>query len=561
MSDTFEEGAEFAGYKILRVIGSGGFATVYLGEDLRPAMRRKVALKVLRHELSTDDAFRDRFQRESLLAVELDHHPNIVPVYDAGEVDGHLYIAMRYIDGIDLKVKLNDGPLDPDDAVGVVAQVASALDLAHQSGLVHRDVKPGNVLLPGGRTDHVYLADFGLTKETAAEQSLTQVGQFLGTLYYAAPEQIQGKDLDGRSDQYALGCLLYESLTGEPPFTGDVQAIIGAHLTREAPKATDKVPTLPAAIDEVIATAMAKDPAERFDSCGELGARAMRALRAAAPDGTIVTGPLPGVPTTPPPPPVDPSATIVGTTAPGIAATPPPGVPHTPPPPPAAVTSTASTSMASTSMPGIPGAPTPPPPPPPARRSSKVPLWAIGGGVAAALLLLVGIVVVATRGGGGDDPPATTAPSTTTPDNGSTDTTTATTVPAFDPGGGGSDTPPLLSQTDLDGLEQACGSAVSATELLQCDFLFFETAAGSDQEAFGASCGGTVTGANGTCGTTAASGSTISALVSSCGSDDNAACDELFIVTPVGSKLELFGSTCGGRSRTELDGACVTQLG
>ena len=289
MSNTFEVGAEFAGYRILEVIGSGGFANVYLGEDLRPAMRRKVALKVLRSELSADESFRDRFQRESLLAVQLDHHPNIVPVYDAGESDGHLYIAMRYIDGIDLKEKLKAGPLDPAEATSVVAQVASALDLAHEAGLVHRDVKPGNVLLPGGDPEHVYLADFGLTKETAAEQSLTQVGQFLGTLYYAAPEQIQGKDLDGRSDQYALGCLLYESLTGEPPFGGEVQAIIGAHLTREPPKATAKVPTLPPAIDAVIAKAMAKDPDDRFDSCGELGARAMQALRAPAPDGTIVT--------------------------------------------------------------------------------------------------------------------------------------------------------------------------------------------------------------------------------------------------------------------------------
>src|SRR4051794_30921165 len=236
MSNTFADGTEFAGYQILSIIGSGGFATVYLAEDLRPAMRRKVALKVLHEQLAQDQAFRERFFRESLLAVELDHHPNIVPVYDAGEADGHFYIAMRYIEGTDLKQKLADGPLSPADAVGVIAQVGSALDLAHRSGLVHRDVKPGNVLLPEGRVDHVYLADFGLTKETAAEQSLTQVGQFLGTLYYAAPEQIEGKDLDGRSDQYALGCMLYECLTGQPPFTGEMQAIIGAHLTRPAPK-------------------------------------------------------------------------------------------------------------------------------------------------------------------------------------------------------------------------------------------------------------------------------------------------------------------------------------
>ena len=384
MSSTFEIGAEFAGYRILEVIGSGGFADVYLGEDLRPAMRRKVALKVLRSELSAAEDFRDRFQRESLLAVQLDHHPNIVPVYDAGEADGHLYIAMRYIDGVDLKEKLKAGPLEPAEAASVVAQVASALDLAHQSGLVHRDVKPGNVLLPGGDPEHVYLADFGLTKETAAEQSLTQVGQFLGTLYYAAPEQIQGKDLDGRSDQYALGCLLYETLTGGPPFTGEVQAIIGAHLTREPPKATEKVPTLPLAIDAVIAKAMAKDPAERFDSCGELGARAMQALRAPAPDGTIVPGTLPGIPATPPPPPVDPNATVIGHTSPGIPATPPPPASparYTPPPtPPPGIP---PTPPPATSMAGSPGVPTPGPPPP-ATRPPRSPgaRVAIGAGAA-----------------------------------------------------------------------------------------------------------------------------------------------------------------------------------
>lgn len=572
MSNTFEVGAEFAGYRILEVIGSGGFATVYLGEDLRPALRRKVAIKVLRAELSADPAFRDRFQRESLLAVQLDHHPNVVPVYDAGEADGHLYIAMRYIDGIDLKERLKDGPLDPDDAVAVVAQVASALDLAHGAGLVHRDVKPGNVLLPGGTTDHIYLADFGLTKETAAEQSLTQVGQFLGTLYYAAPEQIQGKDLDGRSDEYALGCLLYECLTGEPPFKGEVQAIIGAHLTREPPKATDVVPTLPAALDAVIAKAMAKDPDDRYDSCGELGARAMQALREPRADGTIVTGALPGLPATPPPP-VDPNATVVGATTsvagipatpapatpppatpppatPGIPATPPPGA-YTPPPTPPP----AATSMASTSLPGIPT--TTPPPAPPAPPAGKKPPWLVIGGGVAALVLVVGLVALLAGGGGSDDPPSTTVPdATTVPDN------TTTTVPAFNPSGGSSGTPPLLDQTALDAEESRCAAAgVDPTELLRCDFLFFEAPAGSTQQDFGASCGDTNPGANGTCGTTVDSGSTVDDLVANCGGGDNAACDELFRITPVGSKLELFGTTCGGRSENELAGSCVDTLG
>ncbi len=565
MSNTFDVGAEFAGYRILEVIGSGGFANVYRGEDLRPAMRRKVALKVLRTELSAQEDFRDRFQRESLLAVQLDHHPNIVPVYDAGESEGHLYIAMRYIDGIDLKEKLKTGPLDPGESVSVVAQVASALDLAHQAGLVHRDVKPGNVLLPGGDPEHVYLADFGLTKETAAEQSLTQVGQFLGTLYYAAPEQIQGKDLDGRSDQYALGCLLYECLTGEPPFVGDVQAIIGAHLTREAPKATDKVPTLPPAIDAVIATAMAKDPADRFDSCGELGARAMQALRAPAPapDSTIVTGALPGIPATPPP--LDPNSTVIGQTSPGIPATPAPAtsggyaVPPTPPPPGVPHTPAPATSMA-----GAPGVPTTPPPTgpaaggptPPAPTKSKVPVWAIGAGAAAVLVLIVGVLVVALGGGGGsDDPPGTTAASVTT----SVDNTT-TTVGVFDPGTG-SGTPPVLDQATLDGIETRCADAAGdPTELLQCDFLFFEAEAESTQQAFGSSCGDTSEGANGTCGTTT-SGNTIDGLIAACGGGDNTACDELFSITPVDSKLDLFGDTCAGVGSEDSTANCVEQFG
>ncbi len=562
MSNTFEVGTEFAGYQILRVIGTGGFATVYLGEDLRPAMRRKVALKVLHEQLSADESFRDRFQRESLLAVQLDHHPNIVPVYDAGEDAGHFYIAMRFIDGIDLKQKLADGPLDPDEAVRVVAQVASALDLAHGAGLVHRDVKPGNVLLPGGNTDHVYLADFGLTKETAAEQSLTQVGQFLGTLYYAAPEQIQGKDLDGRSDQYALGCLLYEALTGEPPFKGEVQAIIGAHLTREPPKATALVPTLPPAIDDVIARAMAKEPADRFDSCGELGAKAMQALRAAAPDGTIVTGNLVGIPPTPPPPP-DPGATIVGQTTPGIPPTPAPGIPYTPPPPgPPGVPTTPPPAP----VPGVPTTTPPPPnaPPGPPKKSGGVPIWAaVGGGVAALLLVIVGIIVI---GGNSEDSPSTTTESsvTTPPD----DTTSSSTSEVFDP----ASTVPVLDQVTLDGIEDRCvtvandASAVASPtpeetaafneEFLQCDFLFFETAPGSAQHDIGGSCNNLVPGANGACGLTSESGSTVQELVDNCGNGDDDACGELFIITPVGSMLELVGDTCNGQTDENDSRSC-----
>jgi serine/threonine-protein kinase len=247
---------------------------VYLAEDAR--LGRKVALKLLAPELAGDPAFRDRFLRESRLAASLDHQ-HIVPVYEAGESDGQLYIAMRYVEGEDLGALLErEGALSAKTAVDILSKVASALDAAHGRGLVHRDVKPGNVLL--SPPDQVYLSDFGLTKRTGSGSVLTRTGQVVGTLDYLAPEQIEGEGVDGRVDQYSLACLAYHCLTGEVPFRKDTEAaLLYAHLRAPPPKATARRPELPEAVDRVIARGMAKRPQDRYPSCGELAA----ALRSA----------------------------------------------------------------------------------------------------------------------------------------------------------------------------------------------------------------------------------------------------------------------------------------
>ncbi len=257
-----------AGYRIEALAGRGGMGEVYRAIDER--LQRPVALKLLSPELAEDARLRERLVRESRLAASLDH-PNVVPVYEAGEADGRLFIAMRFVDGTDLRALLHSrGALDPARAIALASQVAGALDAAHARGLVHRDVKPSNVLIDqaDGR-EHAYLADFGLT-QSAAERGPAD-GQLMGTLEYVAPEQIRGDAVDGRADVYALGCMLFETLTGTLPFAGmsDV-ALIYAHLEVPPPRASDRAPELPEAVDAVLARAMAKDPAERQDTCGAL---------------------------------------------------------------------------------------------------------------------------------------------------------------------------------------------------------------------------------------------------------------------------------------------------
>ncbi|TFV68946.1 serine/threonine protein kinase [Blastococcus sp. CT_GayMR19] len=283
---TQQAGSEIAGYRIESLIGRGGMAVVYRAEDMR--LGRKVALKLLTPQLADNEQFRQRFMRESRLAASLDH-PNIVPIYEAGEADGQLFIAMRYVRGSDLKGALaaEGGRLPVERTLDLFTQIADALDTAHRAGLVHRDVKPGNILVAAGREhtrtghgDHVYLTDFGLTKRTAELSSgLTGTGHFLGTVDYVSPEQIQGKPVGPGTDIYALGGVLYECLTGQLPFRRDDDAaLLWAHLVEAPPPVTGIRPELPEAIDAVVAHAMAKDPADRYESCEVLLHELQRAL-------------------------------------------------------------------------------------------------------------------------------------------------------------------------------------------------------------------------------------------------------------------------------------------
>lgn len=276
-------GDEFAGYRIESFIARGGMAVVYCARDIR--LGRRVALKLLAPELTELDNFRQRFIRESRLAASIDH-PHIIPIYRAGQVDDLLYLSMRYVNGPDLSGLLaQEGPLPLTRAVSLFSQAAEALDAAHAHGLVHRDVKPANILVASGDQDlpHLYLTDFGLTKRTASLSGLTVVGHFVGTVDYVAPEQISGEPPDARTDVYSFGCVLYEAFTGRRPFERDVEAaIIYAHLNDPPPSVVAVRPDLPREADEVIATAMAKQPADRYATCSAL-MTALRALNGLSP--------------------------------------------------------------------------------------------------------------------------------------------------------------------------------------------------------------------------------------------------------------------------------------
>jgi streptogramin lyase/predicted Ser/Thr protein kinase len=267
-------GSIFAGHRIEEVAGRGGMGVVYRATQL--ALERTVALKVIAPGLIEDDAMRKRFVRESKVAASIDH-PNVIPIYYAGEEDGVAYIAMRYVPGDDLRSLVRrERKLEPRRAARLVAQVAAALDAAHAAGLVHRDVKPANVLL--GPDEHVYLTDFGLTKHALSIGGATKPGHWVGTLDYVAPEQIRGERVDARADIYALGCVLYYALTGHVPFEreGD-EARLWAHLSEDPPKPSQREPRLPPELDDVIARALAKNPDDRFPSAGDLGRAAIAA--------------------------------------------------------------------------------------------------------------------------------------------------------------------------------------------------------------------------------------------------------------------------------------------
>ena len=273
----FRAGSLLAGYQLVAQVGAGGMAVVFRARDER--LGRMVALKILAPALASDSEFRQRFIDESRSAAVVDN-PHIIPVYEAGEADGVLFIAMRFVGSGDLQGVLDrEGPLAPDRAAEFVSQVASALDAAHRAGLVHRDVKPGNIMVDSAadRPDHAYLSDFGISKKVKAPAGLTGTGQYLGTPVYSAPEQIRGLPVDGRTDQYALACVAYELLTGALPFErDDVLAVLSAQLSEPPPSAASRRPGLPGAADEVLARAMAKVPENRYGTCQEF-ADALRA--------------------------------------------------------------------------------------------------------------------------------------------------------------------------------------------------------------------------------------------------------------------------------------------
>ena len=274
-------GDEFAGYRVRAVLGRGGMSVVYQAENLR--LSSVIALKVLAPELAADDVFRARFLEESRIAASL-NHPNVIPIYDMGSQDELLYIAMRYVSGTDLRQMIKKrGRILPATALFLIGQAARALDAAHRKGLVHRDVKPGNLLIERGGDegdpDHVYLADFGITKHAMSRTGLTSTGQFLGTIDYVAPEQIRGTSVLGLADQYSLGCVLYECLTGRVPFEKDLDAaIIWAHVEETPAMPTALRPDLPPEVDEVFGRVLAKRPDERYGSCREFIDAARMAL-------------------------------------------------------------------------------------------------------------------------------------------------------------------------------------------------------------------------------------------------------------------------------------------
>jgi serine/threonine protein kinase/sugar lactone lactonase YvrE len=319
----FAIGSQMAGYRLEEQIGRGGMAVVYRAYD--PRLERYVALKILAPGLALDDAFRQRFIRESRAAAAVDH-PNIIPVFDAGDAGGALFIAMRFVQGGDVRTLLDaEGRLPAARAADITSQVASALDAAHARGLVHRDVKPANMLLDatagGHRQDHVYLSDFGLSKQSLSQTGLTAQGQFLGTLDYVAPEQVEGRPVDGRADQYALACASFELLSGTPPFKRDGGlAVVWAKLSEDPPLLSPRREDLPTAIDDVMTRGMARTPDDRFGTCGEFAAALREVLGLRSPESgprsippesrppTEVATPPPTEVATPTVPPAAPSA-------------------------------------------------------------------------------------------------------------------------------------------------------------------------------------------------------------------------------------------------------------
>src|ERR1700739_158645 len=387
-------GTQFGPYQLKRLIGAGGFGEVYEAEDT--VKDRTVALKLLPEALSKDDVFRKRMQREAHAAGRL-QEPHVVPIHDYGEIDGVLFVDMRLINGVDLHTLLAQGGLAHARAVALVRQVAAALDAAHEVGVLHRDVKPENILIT--RDDFAYLVDFGLAT-APSEERLTQIGTMVGTFSYMAPERFRNKESTNRSDTYSLACVLYECVTGSRPYQADsLSSLITSHLTAPIPRPSQIRPGVPIGLDHVIARGMAKQPEDRYGTTGDLAVAALDALTATdkrraatilerSKDATRPTGPA-GAPThqlSPPP------------SAPSV--TPTPGWwgnsgPYSSGP---QYVSTQSPWTGSQPAVGSPSA------------SGKFPPWLIGGGVAAILAMIIAIVLVSTGvlSAGGSSPTTTT---------------------------------------------------------------------------------------------------------------------------------------------------------
>jgi serine/threonine protein kinase len=328
-------GAYFAGYRVDALIGQGGMGEVYRAEN--PRLGTFLALKVLSPELADNDQFRERFVHESRAAASLDH-PHVIPIFDADEADGIPYIAMRYVEGSDLRsVMEEEGAIDPGRTLDILGQIADALDWAHARGLVHRDVKPANILLERTpqRREHAYLSDFGVAKQ-ALGRGLTTTGEFVGTIEYVAPEQIAGKAVDGRADVYALGCILFECLAGTPAFDRDsTVGLMYAHLEEPPPAISEKRAELPPALDHVIQRALAKLPDDRYPTAGAL----IAAARAGVEGKELPRSAATVVRPKPEPKPVA-AATIVRPRS-----EPTPEEPRVAPPPPPAVPARAETAL------------------------------------------------------------------------------------------------------------------------------------------------------------------------------------------------------------------------
>ncbi len=398
-----DKGTIISGYRVDGTLGEGGMGIVYRATQL--SLNRTVALKILAAELSADKAFRERFRREGLLQAAIEH-AHIVTVYEAGDSEHGLFLAMRLIRGPTLKDMVIARELNPMRGLGILRQVADALDTAHEVGLTHRDIKPQNILI--GARDHAYLADFGLT-QAGGDASLTETGQFIGTIDYVAPEQVQGEAATPRSDVYSLTGVLYECVTGAVPYPKPNEpAVLYAHISEPPPRPTERREDLPAALDEVVARGMAKQPSERYASAGELIADALAAFgdgaTAVTPPGPIVSAAEAGVhepaaPTVPGVAPAGARTAARAVHAPGGragATTAPAGA--------ALAGAAAGTAAAGAAGPAAasPGAAQAPPAAPPARRALRGPLLLL------VIALAVGAAVVGfvAGGGGGEEEPA-----------------------------------------------------------------------------------------------------------------------------------------------------------